>query len=165
MAVTLYALCGLPFAGKSTLAAALASATGAAVVRLDTVNHERGLGLDGSAIPPDEWRRTYDETYRRIALHLANGQSVIFDHGNFTYAERDQLRAIGADEGANVQFMYVQIAEDEARRRLQKNRQTRERYDIRDDDFELVLRIFESPIHEDRVQVIQDLEAELARLR
>src|SRR5437660_8889052 len=106
MALTLYALCGLPFAGKSRLASALAATTGAAVVCLDAINHERGLGLDGSAIRPDEWRRTYDEAYRRITLHLANGQSVIFDHGNFSRAERDQVRAIGARDGANVRFMY-----------------------------------------------------------
>jgi predicted kinase len=146
MALTLYALCGLPFAGKSTLAAALAGATGAAVVPLDAINHERGLGVDGSAIPPDEWGRTYDEAYRRIVLHLANGKSVIFDHGNFTRSERDQVRAVGARAGANVRFIYVQISEDEARRRLLSNRQTLERYDVRDNDFDLVLRMFEPPI-------------------
>jgi predicted kinase len=34
---TLYALCGLPFAGKSNLAKRLAGETGAALVRLDEI--------------------------------------------------------------------------------------------------------------------------------
>ena len=48
---------------------------------------------------------------------------------------------------------------------LLNNRRSRERYDVRDDDFELVLRIFEPPEGEGLVEVIQDLETELARLR
>jgi len=90
---------------------------------------------------------------------------VIFDHGDFSRAERDQVRAIGARDAANVRFMYVQITEDEARRRLLNNRQSLQRYDVRDDDFELVLRIFQPPVDEVQVEVIQDLETELARLR
>lgn len=58
---TLYAMCGLPFAGKSTAARALQLRTKAVLVQLDAINAKRGLGLDGSAIPHDEWTRTYAE--------------------------------------------------------------------------------------------------------
>ena len=90
---------------------------------------------------------------------------MIFDHGNFTRAEREQVRAIGARAGANVRGVYIEITKDEARHRLLENRQTRRRYDVRDDDFELVLRIFEPPTGEDQVQVIENVQTELARLR
>jgi predicted kinase len=66
MAPTLYAMCGLPFAGKSTVAAALATRIGASIVRLDAINSERGLGVGGDAIPPQEWDRTYAEAYDRL---------------------------------------------------------------------------------------------------
>jgi predicted kinase len=59
-------MCGLPFAGKSTAARALQSRTKAALVQLDAINAERGLGLDGSAIPEQEWSQTYAEAYRRV---------------------------------------------------------------------------------------------------
>jgi predicted kinase len=165
LTLTLYALCGLPFAGKSTLATALAKNIGAVAVRLDAINHERGLGLDGSSIPSLEWQRTYDEAYRRIADQLDGGQSVIFDHGNFTRAERERVRSIGAHAGALVQIIHVLVSPEVARRRWLRNRQTRERYDLRDDDFDLVVRIFEPPDGEPEVVTIHDLDAELARLR
>jgi predicted kinase len=107
MTPTVYALCGLPFAGKSSVAGALARRSGAPVIRLDAINHERGLGLDGSAIPWDEWERTYDEAYRRIDRALADGNSVIFDHGNFNRSERDRVREIGKRHQARVVTIYV----------------------------------------------------------
>ena len=145
MAPTLYALCGLPFAGKSTVARELAEQVGAPIVRLDAINVERGLGLDGQPIPQREWERTYAEAYRRLEQALVASSSVIFDHVNFTRAERDRVREIAARHGANVQIVYVSVAVAEARRRLTANRATKDRNDVRDDDFEMVVRHFEPP--------------------
>jgi predicted kinase len=102
----LYAMCGLPFAGKSSAARALESRTKAALVQLDAINAERGLGLDGTAIPEQEWSRTY-EAYRRVAHHLESGQVVIFDHGNFTRRERDAVRDIALCTESEVRFVYL----------------------------------------------------------
>jgi hypothetical protein len=44
-------LCGLPFAGKSTVARQLAAELGAPIVRLDDINAERGLGRVSSRLP------------------------------------------------------------------------------------------------------------------
>jgi predicted kinase len=145
MAPTLYALCGLPFAGKSTIARELAEKVGAPIVRLDAINGERGLGLDCQAIPQHEWERTYTEAYRRLEQALVANSSVIFDHVNFTRAERDRVRHIAARYGANVQIVYVSVTIAEARRRLIANRATKGRNDVRDDDFDLVVRHFEPP--------------------
>jgi hypothetical protein len=41
--------------------------------------------------------------------------------------------------------VYGPVSVDEARRRLLNNRQTGERYDVRDDDFELAVSMFEPP--------------------
>ncbi|MBV9577621.1 MAG: hypothetical protein JO057_03415 [Chloroflexi bacterium] len=54
--LALYALCGVPFAGKPTIAVRLAEQTDAVLVRLDAINLERGVGLDGAAISADDWR-------------------------------------------------------------------------------------------------------------
>lgn len=145
MAPTLYALCGLPFAGKSTIARELAKEVGASIVRLDAINAERGLGLDGQPIPPHEWERTYAEAYQRLEHALAADSSVIFDHVNFTRAERDRVRHIAAQHGANVQIVYVPVTAAEARRRRLANRARGDRNDVRDDDFELVVTHFEPP--------------------
>jgi predicted kinase len=137
------------------VAGQLARLTGAIVIRLDAINHEFGIGLEGAEISADEWQRTYDEAYRRIAQQLVAGVSVIFDHGNFSRAERDQVRVIGARAGAQVQFMYVPVSRDEARGRLLVNRQTSARHDVRDDNFEQAVSIFEPPDSEPDVLNVQ----------
>jgi predicted kinase len=156
---TLYATCGLPFAGKSTIAAALAARLGIPVVRLDVINNERGLGLSGEAIPSHEWDRTYTEAYRRMRQILLSGTSVVYDHVNFTRAERDVVRAIARECGAAVQTIYVPVAVEEARRRLFANRLTRARNDVRVEDFELVVAQCEPPNGEPDV-VHHDIDAE-----
>ena len=67
---TLIFLCGLPFAGKTTLARAIADQLRVPYLALDAINSERGLGLAGAAITPAEWEGTYAEAYRRIATTL-----------------------------------------------------------------------------------------------
>lgn len=102
---TLYFLCGLPFAGKSTLARALAARTQARHIALDAVNTERGLGLDGATITPEQWDQTYAEVYRRIEAALAAGDSAISDETCFLRAQRDAVRAIAARAGARCQLI------------------------------------------------------------
>jgi predicted kinase len=149
---TLYFLCGLPFAGKSTLARALVAHTGARHISLDAINTERGLGLDGdgAAITPEQWDVTYAEAYRRIEETLTAGGSVVYDETCFLRSQRDAVRAIAARSGARAQLIWVTTPEAAARARLLANRQTGERFDIRDDNFELVATRFEPPTPDER---------------
>lgn len=154
----LYAMCGLPFAGKSTVAQRLAAETGAVVVKLDEINGERGLGLDAQAVTAEAWESTYAEAYRRLENALASGNSVIFDHVNFTRAERDRVREIAARKGAQIQIVYVEVTAEEARRRLLANRADRVRNDVQDEDFALVVEHFEAPDDEPDVSRWADRE-------
>jgi predicted kinase len=138
-------LCGLPFTGKTTLATALARRFGWQYISLDAINTERGLGLDGQAIGPDEWNDTYAEAYRRIEACLKNARSVIYDETNFARLQRNRLRAIADTQGAATHVVYIAVPEPEARRRWIRNRSTRKRGDIRDDDFVYVAQRFEPP--------------------
>jgi predicted kinase len=147
---TLYFLCGLPFAGKSTLARALAAHTGARHIALDAVNTERGLGLDGAPITPEQWDETYAEVYRRIEEALAAGGSVIYDETCFLRAQRDAVRAIATRTGVRARLIWVTTPEPIARARLLANRHTGARFDVRDDNFELVATRFELPTPDER---------------
>ncbi len=147
---TLYFLCGLPFAGKSTLAHALAAHTGARHLSLDAINTERGLGIDGAPITPQQWGETYAEVYRRIAEALTAGDSVIYDETCFLRSQRDAVRAIAAQTGACAQLIWVTTPEGAARARWLTNRQTGARFDIRDDNFEQVVTRFEPPTPDER---------------
>jgi hypothetical protein len=53
------------------------------------------------------------------------------------------------------------VSADEARRRWLCNRETRERYDVRDDDFELALRMFDPPDEEPDVLEMENIEQQL----
>jgi len=143
----LYILCGLAFAGKSTLARRMVVWSGGrlALVTLDAINGERGLGLDGRRIRPAEWDATYAEAYRRITSMLAKGQSVVFDAASFTRSQRDELRALAASSGAATQVIYIATPEAGARERLLRNREAGARADVRDDDFAHVVENFEPP--------------------
>jgi adenylylsulfate kinase-like enzyme len=87
----LYLLCGLPFAGKTTLAKALVRSLGIHRVAIDDINNERGIWDEETGLSPEEWTNTYQEAYRRIAASLKRGESVIDDSANFTR----ELRQLG----------------------------------------------------------------------
>lgn len=141
----LYILCGLPFAGKSTLAQALADREGLTFIAIDAINTERGLGINAAPIAPEQWDGTYAEAYRRLESALAAGQSVIFDAASFTREQRDDLRTIAARHGARARVLWVDVPAATATARWRRNRQTRTRYDVRDEDFAQVVDRFEPP--------------------
>jgi predicted kinase len=137
--------CGLPFAGKSTLARILATRTGARLIALDAINSERGLGLDGGPISPDQWDVTYAMAYQRVAETLWAGDSVVYEETNFLRAQRDTVRAIAAHVGSPARLIWLTTSESVARARWLANRQSGARYDVRDEDFEQVVTRFEEP--------------------
>ncbi len=146
----LYILCGLPFAGKTTLALALVHRLGFTHIALDDINSERGLGVSGEPISQADWARSYAEAHRRLEAPLASGQTVIYDATNFTRKERDRLRKIAARHNIAASVIYLNLA-DQARRRWQDNRGSRTRYDVRDEDFAQVTANFELPTADENV--------------
>jgi predicted kinase len=118
----LYILCGLPFAGKSTLARALAAQRGCTHVAIDAINTARGLGLSGAALTAAEWDETYRLAFEQLAAALRSGRSAINDAANYTRAQRDHLRALAADARAESGTLFIDVAAEEARRRWLANR-------------------------------------------
>lgn len=145
MNATLYFLCGLPFAGKSTLARALAAHAGARLISLDAVNEERGLGQHGAPITPAQWDATYAQAYRRVAESLAAGQSVVYDETCFLRGQRDAVRAIASQASARAVLIWVSIPLQVAHARWRANRANPVRPDVRDEDFAQVSGRFEPP--------------------
>jgi predicted kinase len=144
-------MCGLSFAGKTTIARALATKRAWRYLSLDAINTERGVGLDGQPIPLHEWEQTYAEAYRRVEACLRDGQSVVYDETNMLRAQRDQLRTIAARYQVPTYVLYVATSGAEARRRWQDNRQRPQRGDVRDDNFAYVIDHFEVPTSDEAV--------------
>lgn len=154
-------LCGLPFAGKSSLAAALRSAYGYHVIALDAINHERGLGINAAPIDVHQWDETYAEGYRRHAAAMAAGETVIFDAPSYTRTQRDELRRVAAAYGASASMLYLAVPAAVCRERLLRNRQAGARFEVRDADFENVAADFEAPMPDEQV-IVYDQSALLA---
>lgn len=144
-----YMLCGLPFAGKTTLAKSLVQRLGLIRVSIDEINSARGLGFNNSEISPADWEITYAESYLQLDAHLRADRSVIYDAGNFNRAERDAVRTVAAQSGSDVCVIYVTTPEPTVRQRWLENRSTRVRNDIRDDYFEIGVSQFEPPLEDE----------------
>ena len=118
MGPILLIVCGLPYAGKSRLSSDLVNALPNAVhIDIDDINAERGLGLDGEAVPMTEWSITYQVAYDRIDLALAGGEVVVFDAGNHSRAQRDVLRMRARSAGAQSGVIFVNMSVEDSRSR------------------------------------------------
>ena len=139
----LYLLCGLPFSGKSTLAAELSSRLPAALVSLDAINAERGLD-GGQGIAEEEWARTHEIARGRTAALLDGGHSVVDD--TFCWRSlRDAFRAIATARGLATRVVFVDPPFEEIARRRRENDRARRRAPIDDAVFARVVASFEPP--------------------
>lgn len=155
----LYIMCGLPFAGKTTLAKEMMKQLGIKRVSIDEINGERGVWNDETGMPAEEWTKTYEEAYRRIATYLNQGKSVVDESANFTREQRDRLRAIAETCNAKTCVIFVDVSLTEVRRRWQANRQTLERKDVRDADFAHVVESFEPPAGDENMLSYDGLQS------
>lgn len=111
----LYIFAGLPGSGKSSVARALAERSGAAWLRIDTI--EQGL-RDLCAVNVEG--EGYGLAYRIAADNLRAGVSVIADSCNPIELTRDAWEAVARDAGAayvNVEVICSDAAEH--RRRIE----------------------------------------------
>lgn len=117
----LIAMAGLPGAGKSALASALARALGATVLAVDTIEAatlRAGVGADQ---PTGLAAYVVAEDLAREQLRL--GRTAIVDAVNDVEPARAQWRALAAEQQVPLAFVEVICSdEDEHRRRLESRR-------------------------------------------
>ncbi len=143
--VSMYLLTGISFAGKSVLAQALSQARGWKVIDPDAVAHEHGQGLHGEFLSDEQWAGIHQEAEQRAGALLRAGESIIYDTTAVTRAERNALRQLAFACGAYPILIYVKIDREEALRRWEANKQTRERFLVHLDDFNMVADHFQPP--------------------
>lgn len=150
MALTL--MCGLSFAGKSTLAARLAEGLGAQLISLDLINAERGLD-GGQGIPLDEWARSDRIAHERVEALLVDGQSVVIDDTGSPRFIRDGWRTAAIAAGAAFALVWVRIDPALQRERVRASREAQDRDDVTDAVHREHADSFESPTDEDPIVI------------
>lgn len=114
MAGRLILLCGLPGAGKTTLALRLADELPA--VRLCPDDWLAGLGVD---LFDQAFRARLEPVLARHAHELLRlGVDVVLEFGFWSRAERDEQRLVARALGAAVELRYLDVPFDELVRRL-----------------------------------------------
>ena len=109
-------ICGLPGAGKTTLAKQLAHQLRA--VRLCPDEWKHDLGID---YYDDEARARLEHRLWLLAEELLTlGQHVIMENGFWARPERDELRRAGHAVGATVELHYLAAPVEELWRRLER---------------------------------------------
>jgi predicted kinase len=135
--------CGLPGAGKTTLAKQQAAHRGA--VRLTT---DEWLWALGSS----PWHAATQEKVERELWRLAQdilrlGLSVVLDFGLWARSERDEMRSVARTLGVGVELHYLDAPADELWRRIDA-RNSQPPWDsqpIRRTDLDGWMRIFQAP--------------------
>jgi predicted kinase len=126
-AVTLVLVGGLPGAGKSTLAGALAGRLGFTVLSSDRIRKElAGIPAERSCAAPWQagiytpgWtQRTYRELLRRAARLLARGESVIADASWQSPGHRAAAAALASTARADLVALQCASPADVRHRRL-----------------------------------------------
>jgi len=141
---TLIIICGLSFAGKSTLGDAIAKRFAYEQVDVDiTKLNLYGQDAKDEQLTQSDWDRIYGETDNLILNYLHAGKNVIDASRNFRKIERQHIRALTKTLGADVVTIHVDTPEVVARQRLHENRLTRTRVDHPDAAFNEIVNVME----------------------
>ena len=142
----LFIICGLSFAGKSTLAKAIVARFGYVEVDVDRTKVTLyGLEIDDADLTHEAWNTVYADTDRQIVNALNAAKNVVDASRNFRKAERDHIRGMVSALGHQVVTIYLNVPESVVRQRWLVNRNEPTRSDVTDQDFEEIVRLMEPP--------------------
>lgn len=117
---TVYMLCGLAGSGKSTYSKKLEVEQGIPRFSLD----ETYFSLTGNKRPEhhnyEVEKQAEEQIIAEMKRRLANGQSLILDHGFWKKANRDRYRQLIQESGGTPKLIYFKVPKQELLRRLEE---------------------------------------------
>jgi len=141
----MFILTGISFSGKSCLARAISKTLGIPIIDPDGIAHESGSGLSGGFLSDAHWAVFHGEAEERVARLLEAGRSLVYDTTAFNQQQRQRLKDLAGRYNAAQVLIWVSTSREEARRRWERNNETRERFAVHVEDFDMVANHFEPP--------------------
>ena len=142
---TLFIMCGVGFSGKSTLAKEIAKRTGAILMSQDEEFFQKQKELNLNEDNDDDWDMVVNICKEEIRKLLVQGKSVVFDHTNLTFGEREKLREIATSTGAKAIVIFLNTPEEVQVQRQQQNLTTANRHQVKQEYLEEAKRELEIP--------------------
>ncbi|MBO6140261.1 MAG: ATP-binding protein [Ruminococcus sp.] len=105
--------------GKSSYAKAMAKRINAVIFSVDEITLKL-LGQSGSGRLDEYVKKLKEYFFQKTLQTLNNGVNVILDWGFWTREERDFARSFFKDAGAEYEFHFINITDDEWQRRVAK---------------------------------------------
>lgn len=136
---------GYPGSGKTTTAIAIKNVTGAVHLWADKIRRER---YGRPSYRHSENLALYDHINKLAAELLAAGNSVVFDTNFNFYDDREKLRQIANEHGAETVVVWVQTSKTMAKERATKDshlQDTRTLGDMEEEDFQRISNKLEEP--------------------
>ena len=146
----LYLMVGYPGAGKTTVARVINDYNGATHLWADAERHKL---FPEPTHSKEESEQLYDKLNAAAAYLLANGKSVIFDT-NFNFlADRQKLRDIAVDQGADARIIWVDTPVDIAKKRAVHTNDTRNGYarTMTEEQFDTIVSKLEPPTKDEKI--------------
>ena len=147
-------VCGISFAGKSTLGHAIAQHFGYAEVDVDDTKFSLyGPAIQDGDLRDADWKRVYAETDNLIERHVKASKTVVDASRNFKKREREAAQQLAARLKIEMVTIYVDTSADIACQRLFANRDRQVRLDVTDTDFATILQVTEPPTPDENALV------------
>lgn len=145
----LYLFVGYPGAGKTFIAQIIARHTDATHLWADAERHKL---FDKPSHTLEESSQLYDKLNAAAAYLLANGKSVVFDTNFNFFADRQKLREIAADQGAETTIIWVTTPVELAKKRAVHGDVTRNGYDMNmtEAQFDAIVQKLEPPTKDEQ---------------
>lgn len=146
----LYLMCGLAFAGKSTVGAKIALQENAVLISLDQINSSRGL-TGGTGIPDSEWAHSHQLALQELDKTLESGRSAVIDDTNCFRFLRDNYRGVANRFGAETIVVYLDVPFEVILQRMRENQASPTRPIVTEEVMRDLVDKFERPQSDERV--------------